>query len=327
MRTIRISRQGFPPPSMHSWMRFMIFIMSKKYNVIVDNENPDIIFFTNYYQNPNEYDSFLKCVPKIYDRSDMNKKFVFLSGEVADFSSITLSGENHWSLGYQKFTHPRYLRMPSYVIDAWTMFDESRIVDSPFSWLTKQSKYENVKNQFNKFCSVTQASNNEFRGKLFDILTSYKQISSSGPWRQTLFNSETLNKYEWQKSQYVGRCDGLTYREKIEFFKTCKFNICVHYTNTDYIIQEKLLHAFFANSVPLFFGNRFIEEDGLNPNKFINLHKYEKIEDCLELVKKIDTDESLHKKYIEEPIFVNNILPKYFDMDYLLSFFESIVEK
>ena len=43
MKTIRITRQGFPNESMHSYFNFFIFVLSKKYNVIIDPINPDLI--------------------------------------------------------------------------------------------------------------------------------------------------------------------------------------------------------------------------------------------------------------------------------------------
>ena len=43
MRTVRITRQGFPNHGQHSWINYFKFILSKKYNVIIDPINPDII--------------------------------------------------------------------------------------------------------------------------------------------------------------------------------------------------------------------------------------------------------------------------------------------
>jgi hypothetical protein len=120
--------------------------------------------------------------------------------------------------------------------------------------------------------------------------------------------------------------DGLTYREKIEFFKKYKFNIAIHLTNTDYIVQEKIYHSFFSGCIPIFFGNKYILEEGFNPDSFINLHDYSDLNSFLELVKNIDNDQNLYKKYIESPIFINNKLPEYFDFDYTLSFLEKIIE-
>lgn len=83
---------------------------------------------------------------------------------------------------------------------------------------------------------------------------------------------------------------------------------------------------FFSGAVPIFFGNKFILEEGFNPESFINLHEYENLDEFLDLVRKIDTDSSLHRKYIEAPIFVDNKLPEYYDFEYTLNFLEKIIE-
>lgn len=326
MKTIRITRQGFPNIGQHSWMNYIKFILSKKYNIIIDPINPDIIIQSDLNYNENQIDTYTGQLPTKHHQSDENKKFVYISGEVADFNQPLLLHNNQWALGYNKFEHERYLRQPSGVLDVWTLFDESRLVDSPHSWLTKKRNFDLISKRNIGFCSITQASNNEFRGQVFDKLSEYKEVTSSGPWRQNLHGNDALNKYQWQNSIYNGRIDGLTYREKIGFFEKYKFNISIHYTNTDYILQEKIYHAFFSGAIPIFFGNKYILEEGFNPESFINLHNFTDLNDFLALVKEIDNNESLYRQYIETPIFVDNKLPEYYDFDYTLSFLEKIVE-
>ena len=326
MKTVRITRQGFPNIGQHSWVNYFKFILSKKYNVIIDPINPDIIIHSDLNYDENAVDTYTKALPTKFTQSDKSKKFLYISGEVADFYSPIISNENQWCIGYNKFEHPRYLRQPSGAFDVWTMFDEARIVDSPLEWITQKRDYNIISKRNTGFCSITQASDNEFRGKVFDKLSEYKTVSSSGPWRQTVHGEDGLNKYQWQHTDYTGRIDGLTYREKIEFFKKYKFNISIHYTNTDYILQEKLYHAYFSGAVPIFFGNKYILEEGFNPDSFINLHDYSNLDDFLELVKRIDSDNDLHKSYIEVPIFKDNKLPDYYSFDYTLEFLEKIVE-
>lgn len=326
MKTIKITRQGFPNNGQHSWMNYFKFILSKKYNVIVDPINPDIVIHSDLNYNENQIDTYTGQLPTKHHQSDKNKKFIYVSGEVADFNSPINNNENQWAIGYNKLDHERYLRQPSGVFDVWTLYDESRLVDSPLNWLTEKRNYDLISKRNVGFCSITQASNNDFRSQVFDKLSEYKSVSSSGPWRQTLHGSDTLNKYQWQNSIYTGRIDGLTYREKINLFQKYKFNISIHYTNTDYILQEKIYHAFFSGSIPIFFGNRYILEEGFNPESFINLHNFTDLNDFLSLVKEIDNNESLHRKYIESPIFVDNKLPEYYDFDYTLNFLEKIVE-
>jgi len=326
MKTIRITRQGFPNIGQHSWMNYFKFILSKKYNVIIDPINPDIVIHSDLNYDENHIDTYTGQLPTKHHQSDKNKKFLYVSGEVADFMGPINDNENQWALGYNKFQHERYLRQPSGVFDVWTLYDESRLVDSPLNWLTQKRNFDIISNRNTGFCSITQASNNDFRGQVFDKLSEYKEISSSGPWRQTIHGEGGLNKYQWQNMDYVGRIDGLTYREKIGFFQKYKFNMAIHYTNTDYILQEKLYHAFFSGAIPIFFGNKYILEEGFNPESFINLHDFTDLDDFLSLVKEIDNNPSLYRKYIESPIFVDNKLPEYYDFDYTLNFLEKIVE-
>jgi hypothetical protein len=325
MKTIKISRQGFPNQSMHSWMRYFMFILSKKYNVKIDSNNPDLVICSNLSFQENQVDTFLGTNPNIHNITDTNKKFLFVSGEVADFNA-GLNLPNMWSIGYQHINNEKYLRQPSGVIDVWTLFDESRLTDCPLGWLTEKRNFDLIYNRNNRFCSITQASHNNFREKVFDKLCEYKTVTSSGPWKQNINPEESLNKYQWINSTFDGRMDGLTYREKIEFFQKYKFNISIHFTDTDYILQEKIYHSFFAGAIPIFYGNRFILEEGFNPESFINLHDYENLDEFLDLVKRIDSDKELHRRYIESPIFVDNKLPKYYDFDYTLNFLEKIIE-
>jgi hypothetical protein len=324
MKTIRISRSGFPNHGMHSWMKFFIFTLTKKYNVIVDPINPDIVICSNIYNSSDQLDTFTNHLPVSYDN---NRKFLFVSGEQADFAN-GLDEPNKWSIGYQNFTHPHYLRQPSGIFDVWTLFDESRVTDTPFNWLSEKRNYEKIKNRNVGFCSITQASHNDFREIIFNKLCEYKNVTSSGPWKQNInYENGGLNKYQWHNSLYGGRIDGLTYREKIEFFKKYKFNIAIHYTDTPYILQEKIFHAYFSGAIPIFYGNDQILFDNFNPNSFINLHDYkDNLDEFLNLVKEIDNNVELYKKYIEEPIYIDNKLPEYMDFDYTLDFLNKIIE-
>jgi len=326
MKTIRISRQGFPNNGQHSWMRYFKFILSKKYNVIIDAINPDIIIHSDLSYDKNKIDTYTKELPSEFSpSSDKDKKFLYVSGEVADFRGV-IESQNQWAIGYNKFEHERYLRQPSCAFDIWTLFDECRLVDSPFNWLIEKRNFDVISKRNAKFCCITQASHNDFRELIFNKLSEYKQVTSSGPWKQNIEPSEQLDRYQWQNHNYVGRIDGLTYREKIEFFQKYKFNMAIHYTNTDYIVQEKIIHAFFAGAIPIFFGNKLILEEGFNPESFINLHDFNELDSFLDLVKNIDSNYELYRKYIEAPIFLNNKLPEYYDFDYTLNFLEKIVE-
>jgi len=124
---------------------------------------------------------------------------------------------------------------------------------------------------------------------------------------------------------YMGKIDGLTYRDKINFFSDSVFNIAYQYTNTDYLTQEKIIHAYASNSIPIFYGNKFIEEEGFNPKSFINAHDFESIDELVNYLDEVYNDNNKLKSYFEEPIFKENKLPIYFNEDYILEFLDKII--
>ena len=237
------------------------------------------------------------------------------------YNEILQEGTDHYVLGFcSTVSHPRYLQFPTCVLDSWTLFDEARLFDEPFSWLTKpRTNYS-----FKHFCSVVQASVNSNREHLFNLLDRYKPIRSSGPWRPTVSDSEKPEKMLYLKPDYIGRNDGLTYRSKIEFFRNCKFNIAIQYTNTPELIQEKLPHAFAVVVIPIFFGNNRIS-NVFNLERFVDLHQYNSFEEAVEEIKRIDQSEKLTREMLTAPIFHNNQLPDFYSSERLLAFFDSIL--
>ena len=154
-------------------------------------------------------------------------------------------------------------------------------------------------------------------------------VKSSGPWRPTVsIEDELPNKYQYHNysnKEYMGRIDGLTYKDKINFFKDSYFNLSFQWTNTNYLVQEKIVHSFAANSIPIFYGNKFIYDEGFNPNSFINVHSYNSFEECFDYVDNIYNNKNKLKTYYNEPFFIDNKLPIYFDKNYLLEFFDKII--
>jgi hypothetical protein len=258
MKTIRITRQGFPNHGQHSWMNYFKFILSKKYNVIVDSINPDLVIHSDLHYNENQIDTYTNQLPTKFTQSDKNKKFIYVSGEVANFKDCLEKNDNQWSIGYNKFEHPRYLRQPSGVFDVWTLYDESRLVDSPLNWLTQKRNFDIISNRNTRFCSITQASHNDFRETVFNKLSEYKEVTSSGPWKQNISKEEELNKYQWMNPVYIGRNDGLTYREKIGFFQKYKFNMPY---DKESLFYREIFEKYYPNQghlIPYFWRQPFV---------------------------------------------------------------------
>jgi hypothetical protein len=328
-KIIKISRANFPGVGNFSWMNFFVNILEKKYNVIIDSDNPDLVIYTNQFYRENELDYYTQKTIKNINHYNNDVKKIFISGEARpDFISHINKGENYYALGYEHHNHERYLRFPTYILDVFVLHNEGGMFDDPYSWMLKKRDSQKILDSKKHFCSLVQASNNPDRAEFFDIVEKKYFIKSSGPWRQTIKDNEGLNPHKYHNysnPDYMGKIDGLTYRDKINFFSDCVFNLAFQYTNTDYLTQEKIVHAYAADCIPIFFGNKFIEEEGFNTNTFINCHNFDNFNHAFEFISELYENKNKLLKYFEEPIFVDNKLPEYFMEEYILNFFEKVI--
>lgn len=330
MKKIKISRANFPGVGNFSWMNYFHNILKLKYDVEIDPINPDIIFYSNLYYSEGDMDYYTGGRVKGEHEYGNSVKKIYITGEVeSNYVDRVERGNNYFALGYHHLDHPRYSRFPTYVLDAFVLHNEGGMFQDPFSWIIKEKNTDEILRSKKYYCSVVQASNNARRDKLFTLISKKHWIKSSGPWRPTVKDSEALNHHKYHNysnKEYMGKIDGLVYRDKVNFFKDCYYNIAIQYTNTDYLIQEKIIHAFAANTIPIFYGNKYILKEEFNPEAFINLHQFsESFEDAVKYIDDVYHNYSKLRKYYSEPIFVNNTLPRYFSEEYVLNFLEKII--
>lgn len=318
MQEVRITRSCFPNQSMLYWMTYFISVLETKYKVIIDSENPDIVFFSNVHFSTEMIDSFTGKLGRSLD-SYPNSKKVFCSGEIfSQYQEILNKGSEYFAIGTHPFENPRYLRMQIHnTTAAWGLYYESKLVDHPYNWLLTSRNSNEVLKSKKHFCGVVQNSSIPDRVELYNKLSAYKFVRASGGWITNVQPEEATIQHP--------TIDGEGYRSKVNFLSDCKFSLQVQSSNLEYFTHEKMIHAFAANTIPIFYGNSKILEDGFNPASFINCHEFSSFDDVLERVKEIDNNDKLYKGIIEQPYFVHNKLPCYFEPEYLLSFFEKII--
>jgi hypothetical protein len=59
-RKIKLSRASFPGVGNFSWINFFVDILQKKYEVVIDAINPDLVIYTNQFYRENELDYYTK---------------------------------------------------------------------------------------------------------------------------------------------------------------------------------------------------------------------------------------------------------------------------
>jgi hypothetical protein len=299
-------------------MTYIINILQNKYQVVIDNKNPDLVFWTNIYSSTDVVDTFTNELGSTHTQFPQAKK-IFLSCEACNnHLYIVEHDDKHFAIGPEPISHEKYLQLPIHnTTSAWGLYDESKFFNHPYNWLTEIKDGEKILKEKKHFCGVVQNSIVPERVELFNKLSNYKFVRASGGWITNVPPEEATIIYP--------RIDGEGYLSKINFLKECKFSIQVQSNIVRHLTVEKLIQAFAAQTIPIYYGNDLVLNDGFNPKSFINCHDFSSFDDVVEYVKEIDNNDKLFQTIVSEPIFINNQLPYYFDSSYVLNFLDKII--
>ncbi|MEG1142772.1 MAG: glycosyltransferase family 10, partial [Clostridia bacterium] len=153
--------------------------------------------------------------------------------------------------------------------------------------------YNKIKHStFEKFCSfVVSNPNNIDRNNLFTSLNDYKHVDSLGRFNN---NNTLLSKYTDEDTWHENKINLLRDNK-------FKFNICFENTYTTGYITEKIMDSFLTGSIPIYKGANDVDK-WFNNDSFINCNDYNN-EDIIQLIKELDSNESLFNKYYNQPLF------------------------
>ena len=265
---------------------FFNHVLGLRFKVELDNEDPDfLIFGDRNFGNDNMN----------FDRKKVTK--IFYTGE----NQRPEQYECDYAISFDHNYQPWHYRLPLWIIYLWALkhvhktdYDKNSILKN------------NIKTKTD-FCSfVVKNSNPQERKDFYHKLTEYKKIDSGGD----LFKN------------IKGNLDGEA--AKIDFLSTRKFNLCFEsYSHPGYV-TEKILHAFLAGTIPIYWGSPTIEKD-FNPHAFINAHNFNNFDDLIKYVKEVDTNDKFYNWMNNQPKFTGNVLPDYLLYNNFLNWFEAIV--
>ncbi|MBQ6733889.1 MAG: hypothetical protein IJR00_03160 [Lachnospiraceae bacterium] len=201
-----------------------------------------------------------------------------------DAVRIYYTGENlipdfnvyDYCIGYDRIDFgDRYLRMPDYLMD--TCYEETL---GPMR--TKHDRAESAAQRV-PFCGWVCSNGNaaEMRDRIFDTLCSYQPVVSGGRYRNN-----------------IGKPEGV--EDKIEFLSGFKFALATENISYPGYTTEKIVDAFAAGCIPVYWGDPEVGKI-FNTEAFVNLMDYASLDDALEEIRKIDTDEALRMKYLKAP--------------------------
>ncbi len=169
----------------------------------------------------------------------------------------------------------------------------------------------NLLNKFDKFKKIDKIKTKDF----------CCIISNPSGWERNYYLDE-LDKYF--KIDYYGAYKNnqpnITYpynsEEFIKVISDYKFVVTMENSraNFDTYITEKILQGFLANNIPIYWGSKKVSEY-FNPDRFINIEEMNEtnIEKSIEKIKELLNNDDKYIQVINQDIFTNNHLVRYFD--------------
>ncbi|MBQ3194504.1 MAG: hypothetical protein IJB59_13150 [Oscillospiraceae bacterium] len=149
------------------------------------------------------------------------------------------------------------------------------------------------KTLFANFISGHESEYN-IRGDFFKKLCEYRRVESPGSYLNNMPNGERVN---WLNDS------------KSDFQRKCKFTLCFESTNHYGFVTEKLMDAFYADTIPVYFGSPTAAEI-FNKDAFINVADYESFDAAIEKIKELDQDDEKYLAMLRQPILVNPDYPR-----------------
>lgn len=218
---------------------------------------------------------------------------------------IFFSGENQtpdfnlcdYAIGFHFITfEDRYLRIPLLYL-----YDKDLIKASKKHEIIKDAALGKT-----LFCNFIYSNRNADpkREAFFHLVEKYKSIHSGGGHLNNMGGVRVAKKYDLQVQT--------------------KFTIAFENSSSNGYTTEKILQAFSAQTVPIYWGNPKVTED-FNPDSFINCHDFDSFDDVIEKVKEIDNNDEMFLKMLQAPIHKTEPHYEYYTKE-LTRFLKGIVD-
>lgn len=228
-----------------------------------------------------------------YDHLKYDCIRIFFTGECIspDFN------ECDYAIGFDRLKFgDRYARIPLYNILHYKKSYQS---------LRNRKIYTKDDIKDRGFCTfvVSNCFTKDKRDIFFEQLCEYKQVLSGGRYKNNI---------------------GGPVKDKDAFLRQHKFNIAFENHSYDGYATEKIMEAFAAGVVPIYYGDPRISDD-FNPEAFVNVMDYPNFNAVIDKIKEIDSNDELYLNMLNAQI----IQPKadvHELKDFLLPIFERPLE-
>ena len=135
-------------------------------------------------------------------------------------------------------------------------------------------------------------------------------MESAGTYLNNMPNGETVN---WLDDS------------KANLQKKCKFTLCFESTLHYGFVTEKLMDAFFTDTIPVYYGSPTAAEI-FNKDAFINVADYPSFEEAIAKIIELDQDDEKYLQMLCQPILVDPEYPDRLEQE-LISFIHNIFDQ
>jgi hypothetical protein len=263
---------------------FFYALLSRRHRVVLDCRRPDYLIYSCYGYEFLNYD----CPRIFYTAENLRPDF-----NLCDYA-----------IGFDYLTFgDRYCRFPNY----------ARYGKQFESLVRKRIFCRAELGQKRGFCNFVYSNSfaDPTRDRFFRLLSEYKRVDSPGRHLNNM-PSEAGDRHgaDWRLS-------------KVEFQRNYKFSIAFENSSAPGYTTEKIMHAFIADTVPIYLGNPLVARE-FNPGSFVNCHDFSSLEKVVQRVAELDNNDDQYLAMLNEPCLHGNTIPAALSKEMLLDFFTHI---
>lgn len=289
-------------PNFQKTDNYFYNLLSQKYKVSIDEEDPDLLFFSVDYTRQRQRSKYKnhRCKKIFFTGENVRPNF-----DCNDIDYVNYSiGKADFAFTFDYMSDQRNYRFPLWAFFI-NWFNRPYNANRDPAYLVPLDNLLNRnKNEKRFFCNFLFQNTSGERLKILDTVQMYKPVTCAGRLRN---NAPSIG----------GRGDQ---KEKIDFISQFKFTIAAENSKYNGYVTEKIIHPMSVGSIPIYWGSDMIDQE-FNEKAFINANKIHG-NDLLDRIIEINENEDIYKKILKEPVFPNNKIPNYVLPENVLNFFE-----
>ena len=202
------------------------------------------------------------------------------------------------SIGFDNLEHDQYLRIPFWM--TWNTFQPTDTYKEIKERVLHMNNPLNHSYDNRKFACFLCSHSDPGRQHLYDRLSSIDRVDCDG---RGMHNNDTLRMIHKDN--------------KLSYLRDYRFNLTPENSNDPYYCTEKLMEAFQAGTVPIYFGcNNNPEPDVINSKAIVFIMQAEIPENQLKLISELNSSKDSYMEFATQPCLLpdaENVIWGYYE--------------